>query len=75
MNKLYVVGIGPGNRENMTFSAVDALKDSNIIIGYNTYIDLIKDLIEGKEVVSNGMRKEVDRCKEAIELWYGRLNF
>ena len=68
MNKLYVVGIGPGNRESMTFSAVDALKDSNIIVGYNTYIDLIKDLIEGKEVVSNGMRKEVDRCKEAIEL-------
>lgn len=68
MNKLYVVGIGPGNRENMTFSAVNALKESNIIVGYSTYIDLIEDLIGGKEIVSNGMRKEVDRCKEAIEL-------
>ncbi|MPW26288.1 precorrin-3B C(17)-methyltransferase [Alkalibaculum sp. M08DMB] len=68
MNKLYVVGIGPGNRENMTLSAVNALKDSNIIIGYDTYIDLIKDLIIDKEIVSNGMRKEVDRCKEAIVL-------
>ena len=68
MNKLYVVGIGPGDRENMTFSAVNALKDSNIIVGYNTYINLIEDLIEGKEIVKNGMRKEVDRCKEAILL-------
>lgn len=68
MNKLYVVGIGPGNKDNMTFSAINALKDSDIIIGYDTYIDLIKELIKDKQVVSNGMRKEVDRCKEAIQL-------
>ncbi|MFZ7120685.1 MAG: precorrin-3B C(17)-methyltransferase [Eubacteriaceae bacterium] len=68
MYKINVIGIGPGNMENMTFAAVNALKNSNIIIGYNTYIDLIKDLIKEKQIVKNGMRKEVDRCKEAIEL-------
>lgn len=68
MNKLYIVGIGPGNRENMTFSAIHALNSSDIIAGYTTYIELIKDIIQGKEVVCTGMTKEVDRCREAVKL-------
>ncbi len=52
----------------MTPKAVEALKDSDIIVGYNTYISLVKDLIEGKEVVGNGMRQEIDRCKKAVDL-------
>ena len=35
MGKIYVVGLGPGNKENMTFRAYDVLKNSDIIIGYN----------------------------------------
>lgn len=52
----------------MTPRAVDALEQSDIIVGYNTYIALIKDLIGDKEVVSNGMRQEVDRCQKAVDL-------
>lgn len=52
----------------MTPQAVSALNDSNIIVGYNTYIALIKDLIKDKEVVGNGMRQEVDRCQKAVDL-------
>lgn len=52
----------------MTPRAVDALEQSDIIVGYNTYIALIKDLIGDKEVVGNGMRKEVDRCQKAVDL-------
>ena len=52
----------------MTPKAVLALEDSNIIVGYNTYIALVKDKIEGKEVVGNGMRQEVDRCQKAVDL-------
>lgn len=52
----------------MTPKAVHALEDSNIIVGYNTYIALVKNLIGDKEVVGNGMRQEVDRCQKAVDL-------
>lgn len=63
-----VVGIGPGNIQNMTGEAVKAIQEADVIIGYKTYIDLIKDLIQDKEVVVNGMRAEVERCQKAIDL-------
>lgn len=65
---LYVVGIGPGNIEMMTFEAREALERCQVIVGYKTYIDLIKELIVGKEIVENGMRGEIERVKKAIEL-------
>lgn len=67
MAKLYVVGLGPGGLEHMTFKAVETIKACDVIVGYTYYIDLIKDLIEGKEVISTGMRGEIERCKIAIE--------
>ena len=68
MNKIYVVGIGPGNIENMTFEAYDTLKKSDIIIGYKTYIELIKDEFKDKELISSPMKKEVDRCQDALNI-------
>lgn len=64
---IYIVGIGPGNREWMTVEALDAIEKSDAIVGYKTYINLIQELIEGKEVIENGMRQEIDRCIRAIE--------
>ena len=63
-----VIGIGPGHEAEMTPKAVEALKASDIIVGYNTYIALVRDIIQGKEVVGNGMRQEVDRCQKAVDL-------
>lgn len=68
MGKLFVIGIGPGGLEHMTFKAAKAIEESNIIVGYTKYIAMIKPLIEGKEVFSTGMRGEAERCKEALEL-------
>ena len=65
---IYVIGIGPGSKELMTMQCIDAIKDAEVIVGYKTYINLITDLIEGKEVVQNGMRQEIDRCREAVEI-------
>lgn len=65
---IYVIGIGPGSRDHMTFKAQEAIENSTHIVGYKTYIKLIESLLEGKTVVQNGMRGEVERCKEAIEL-------
>ena len=64
---LYVVGIGPGNKEDMTLSALKVIEESDVIVGYKTYMNLIKDLIIDKEVIVNGMRGEVERCKMAVE--------
>lgn len=63
-----VIGIGPGHKEEMTDKALRAIEECDIIVGYNTYISLIKDMIQEKEVVGNGMRQEVDRCQKAVDL-------
>lgn len=68
MGKLYVVGIGPGGLDHMTLKAVKAIEESEIIVGYTKYIEMIKPLVKEKAVVSTGMRGEVERCKQALEL-------
>ena len=68
MAKLYVVGIGPGDMKHMTFEARDALAAAETVVGYKTYLDFITPLLEGKEVVSTGMMKEVERCREALRI-------
>jgi len=62
-----VVGIGPGNMENMSIRAVEVIKSSDCVIGYKTYINLIKELVEEKEVISSGMRSEIERATLALE--------
>ena len=61
-----VIGIGQ-NRDNMTLSALNAIKESDVIIGYKKYIDQIEDLIEGKEIIKKGMGDEIARVEIAIE--------
>lgn len=68
MGKVFVIGIGPGEEEYMTQAARQGILSSDIIIGYKTYIDLIRPLIEGKEIIDSGMKKEVERCNHAIDL-------
>ncbi|MGO1819435.1 MAG: precorrin-3B C(17)-methyltransferase [Senegalia sp. (in: firmicutes)] len=65
--KIYVVGIGPGDKEHMTFRAAHAIEESDIIIGYKTYIELVSDLIDDKKIVSSQMKKEVERCEKTLE--------
>ncbi len=67
-SKLYIVGTGPGGLEHITPRAQEAIKESDVIVGYGTYLDLIKELTKDKEVVSTGMTQEIDRCRKAIEL-------
>jgi len=66
--KIYIVGTGPGGIEHITPYAQDAIRKSDVIVGYGTYLDFIQELIKDKEVVSTGMTQEIDRCKKAVEL-------
>lgn len=65
--KVFVVGIGPGLEDHMTNAAKIAIESSDIIVGYSVYLDIIKDIIKGKEIDSSGMKKETDRCSRALE--------
>ena len=66
--KIYVVGIGPGKKADMTFKAYEKMKNSDIIVGYKTYTDLIKEYFPNTEIRSSSMMKEVDRCLEVLYL-------
>lgn len=65
---LSIVGIGPGNRNSTTFQAIEAIKSADFVVGYRPYLELIGDLLEGKQIVSSSMGKEVDRAKTAVDL-------
>lgn len=68
MGKLKIIGIGPGSIDNMTLKAFNAIKNSDIIVGYTKYIEMIKDMTDGKEIFETGMRQETERCRKALLL-------
>lgn len=68
MGKIYVVGLGPGNKENMTFRAYKAMEESDILIGHKTYINLVEDMFNDKELIRSAMKKEIDRCQETLKM-------
>jgi precorrin-3B C17-methyltransferase len=51
----------------MTIQAADVLKDSDVIIGYTVYVDLVKEHFAGKEFLTTPMTKETQRCRMAFE--------
>jgi precorrin-3B C17-methyltransferase len=65
--KITLVGIGPGAVEHMTQRAREAIAEADVVVGYVTYIKLVADLLEGKEVVRKGMTEELDRAVSALE--------
>ena len=67
MNKIFVVGLGPGNLNQSTERALEALEKSDVIAGYTVYIDLVKDRFGHKEMISTAMKKEADRCNLAVD--------
>ena len=68
MGKVQIVGIGPGNFENMTIRADRALAACDVIVGYPVYVDLVKDRYPGKELLATPMTQEAKRCRMALEL-------
>ena len=64
--KLLIIGFGPGSFEHITKRAREAIQESEVIIGYNTYVDLIRGLLSDQSVVRTGMTEEVSRAQEAV---------
>ena len=65
--KIMLVGLGPGAVEHMTGRARAAIAEADTIIGYVTYVRLVADLIDGKEVIKKSMTEELDRAIEALD--------
>lgn len=65
--KILLVGFGPGTEAHMTRRAREAIAEADVVVGYSTYINLVSDLLVGKEVIRKGMTEEIDRCMEAYE--------
>ncbi|MEM0448218.1 MAG: precorrin-3B C(17)-methyltransferase [Methanomassiliicoccales archaeon] len=66
--KLYVVGTGPGDVGLLTPQARQAIRIADVVLGHKLYLDLVRDELEGKEVISSGMGREVERAREALRL-------
>ena len=64
--KIMLVGIGPGSHDHMTHRARAAIAEADVVIGYVTYIKLVADLLEGKEIIRKGMTEELDRAESAL---------
>ncbi len=66
--KLYIVGVGPGHHDHMTFRAKKVIEESDTIVGYETYVNIVQDLIDGKDVYRYAMTQEVERAHQCIDL-------
>lgn len=67
MDKIYIVGIGPGEYGQMTTKAIQAMAESDVIAGYTVYVDLVKEFFPGKRFISTPMRREKERCVMAFQ--------
>ena len=68
IGKLSIVGVGPGHHDHMTFRAKQVILESDTIVGYETYVNLVQDLLEGKTVYRYAMTQEVERAHQCIDL-------
>lgn len=66
MNKLFLVGLGPGNPQGMTEAARAALEQAEVLCGYTVYLDLVKEQFPEKETYTTPMTRELERCQWAV---------
>ena len=64
---IYIIGMGPGDRNMMTDEAFSAMKKSDVIVGYTVYVDLVKEYFEDKEFFTTPMRQEIERCRACFD--------
>mgnify|MGYP000252467712 FL=1 len=66
MNKIYIVGMGPGFESMMTKQAIDALEASDVIVGYTVYIKLLGEKFRTKELLTTPMRQEKRKMSSVL---------
>lgn len=61
-----MVGIGPGGPAHRTMAAVEAIRQSSLIVGYTPYVESVADLLDGQATFVSGMRQEIERVRAAL---------
>ena len=64
---LYVVGMGPGEKKQMTGQALEVMEQCQVIAGYTVYVDLVRGLFPHKEFLTTAMTREEERCRKALD--------
>lgn len=67
-NRIYIVGIGPGKKEGMSYEAFQILEQSDVIVGYKVYVDLVQEHFPHTEYRTTAMRQEKERCELCFQL-------
>jgi precorrin-3B C17-methyltransferase len=62
------VGLGPGLPATITEQARLALAGAEVVVGYKSYIAQAEPWLAGKEVLSSGMTRELERAEKALDL-------
>lgn len=66
--KVFIVGCGALTKETMTCDGISAIEQSEIVIGYKSYIEEIKKIFSDKVFFHTAMKKELERVTKTIEL-------
>ena len=65
--KIYIIGMGPGDRRMMTEEAYSCMEKSDVIVGYTVYVDLVKSYFPDKEIFTTPMTQEIERCRACFD--------
>lgn len=66
--RLLIVGVGPGDRAWVSPAAQAALSSATELVGYYTYLDLVRDWVGEKNWHGSDNRQESDRARQALDL-------
>ncbi|MBQ5530201.1 MAG: precorrin-3B C(17)-methyltransferase [Bacteroidales bacterium] len=65
--KIFVAGLGPGSAGDVTPAVIEAIRRSDVIIGYQYYFQFVQPYLTPRTVcVDTGMKKERERAEEAF---------
>lgn len=66
--KIIVAGIGPGSEADITPAVWNALKEADVIIGYNYYFKFIQHIVSKDTLcIDTGMKRERERARQAFD--------
>lgn len=67
--QIIVAGIGPGSAQDITPAVINALQQSDAVVGYSVYFPFIRTYLRPEtECIDTGMKKERARAEQAFEL-------
>ena len=67
--KITIAGIGPGSKDDITPSVIEAIGHANVVVGYKYYFQFIEPYIKpGCECIDTGMKRERERAEQAFAM-------